>query len=103
MILSTYNNNRRIIYMKCTISFRNLDHTEALDAKINEKSLKLKKYLGPSAELNWICWVENTHQFAELKIQDGKNHYLAKADSESLYSSLDLVLGKITNQISHQH
>lgn len=89
--------------MKCTISFRNLEHTEALDVKINEKSKKLKKHLGPSAELNWVCWVENADQYAELKIQDGKKNYLAKANSDSLYSSLDLVLGKITNQISHQH
>ncbi|OUR97104.1 hypothetical protein A9Q84_12300 [Halobacteriovorax marinus] len=88
--------------MKCTISFRNMDHTEALDLKINEKSKKLKKHLSPEAKLTWVCWVDNKDQVAELKIQDGKKNYLAKANSDSLYSSLDLVLGKITNQFSHR-
>lgn len=89
--------------MKCTISFRNLEHTEALDLKINEKSKKLEKYLGPDAKVEWVCWVENSDQFAEVKVNDGKNKFIAKANSESLYSSLDLVLNKITSQISHKH
>ena len=89
--------------MKCTISFRNLEHTPALDQKINEKSKKLEKYLGPDAKVEWVCWVENADQFAEVKVNDGKNKFVAKANSESLYSSLDLVLGKITSQISHKH
>lgn len=87
--------------MKCTISFKNIDHTTSLDEKITEKSKKLQKYLGPSADLKWVCWVENNDQFAELKVVDGKSSFIAKANSDSLYSSLDLVLSKITNQISH--
>lgn len=89
--------------MKCTISFRNLDHTPALDEKISEKSKKLERFLGPQASLEWICWVENADQFAELKVHDGKRNFLAKANSDNLYSSLDLVIGKITNQIRHNH
>ncbi|WP_127715847.1 HPF/RaiA family ribosome-associated protein [Halobacteriovorax sp. HLS] len=89
--------------MKCTISFRNLEHTDALDQKINEKSKKLEKFLGPDAKVEWVCWVENSDQFAEVKVNDGKNKFIAKANSNSLYSSLDLVLGKITSQIGHKH
>jgi putative sigma-54 modulation protein len=87
--------------MKCTISFRNLEHTPSLDEKINEKSKKLEKYLGPTADVKWVCWVENNDQFAELKVNDGKSNYIAKANSENLYNTLDLVINKITNQISH--
>ena len=87
--------------MKCTISFRNLDHTPSLDEKINEKSKKLERFLGPKADIKWVCWVENNNQFAELKVSDGKTNYIAKANSENLYNSLDLVINKITNQIGH--
>ncbi len=87
--------------MKCIISFRNLEHTEALDEKIKEKSKRLKKHLDSNAEVTWVCWTEHNSQYAEVKIHDGKKNYLAKADSPSLYKTLDLVLSKIENQIQH--
>lgn len=89
--------------MKCTISFRNIEHTPALDEKIRQKSEKLKKYLTSNAEVNWVCWVENSDQIAELKIHDKKNDFIAKASSDDLYKSLDLVITKISNQIQHLH
>ena len=89
--------------MKYTISFKNLEHTEALDSKIKEKSNKLQKHLQEDAEINWTCWTEHDSQYAEVKVHDGKNNYRVKADSDNLYKTLDIVLNKLENQISHKH
>jgi putative sigma-54 modulation protein len=89
--------------MKCVISFRNMEHTPSIDERIKEKSNKLQKFLNGNAELNWTCWTEHNSQYAELKIHDGKKNYIATADSPNLYKSLDLVIGKIENQIQHSH
>lgn len=89
--------------MKTTITFRNMDHTEALDGKIRSKSEKLTKFLGPEATINWVCWVEKDAQIAEVKVQHKKENFMAKAQSADLYKTMDMVLDKIHNQISHRH
>lgn len=86
--------------MKCEITFRNMEHTEALDSKIREKSEKLKKFFHDEAEINWVCWVQKNDHFAEVKVNDGKRHIQALADSDSLYKTIDLVLDKIQNQVN---
>lgn len=89
--------------MHCSITFRNLDHTAALDERIQTKSQKLEKYLGPEAKIDWVCWIEKNAQIAELKVSHKDDHYIAKAQSEDLYKTMDMVINKITNQISHKH
>jgi putative sigma-54 modulation protein len=89
--------------MKCTITFRNLEHTEALDNKIRSKSQKLSRFLGPEASIKWVCWVEKNQQIAEAFVANKSDNFIAKAESEDLYKTMDLVLDKITNQISHKH
>ena len=85
--------------MKCNITFRNLDHTPALDEKIKQKSEKLNKFFGEDAHIDWICWVQREDQFAEVKVQDGKKHYNALANSDNLYKTIDMAIDKIQNQI----
>ena len=89
--------------MKCTITFRNLEHTNSLDQKIKEKSKKVNMHLGNNAEIEWVCWVEDKSQIAEVKVHDGRRNFLAKAESNSLYKTMDQVINKLTNQIAHQH
>ncbi|MCO4793721.1 MAG: ribosome-associated translation inhibitor RaiA [Bacteriovoracaceae bacterium] len=89
--------------MKTNITFRNLEHTPSLDDKIKEKSQKLQKHLREDAEVSWTCWTEKEHQIAEIKVKSGKDNFIAKAESESLYKTMDMVISKIENQISHKH
>lgn len=89
--------------MKTNITFRNLEHTPSLDGKIKEKSLKLQKHLKENAVVSWTCWTEKDSQYAEVQIKDGKDSFIAKADSDNLYKSMDLVISKLENQIAHKH
>ncbi|MAE59568.1 MAG: ribosomal subunit interface protein [Halobacteriovorax sp.] len=89
--------------MKCEITFRNMEHTDALDEKIKTKSQKIAKYLGPEATAEWVCWTQKNDQIAELKVNYKKEHYIAKATSEDLYKTMDMVIDKVSSQISKKH
>ena len=86
--------------MKVTITFLHLEHTEALDQKIREKSEKIGKFFHGSTHLRWTCSVRNGEHYAELKFHSPKSSYQATAKSENLYKSLDLVMEKLEKQIT---
>lgn len=85
--------------MKVTISFKNLEHTESLDERIKQKSLRMEKFWEGKVEVKWTCWVSGGEHFAEVSILGPKVDYHAKAKSDDLYKSLDLVINKIEKQV----
>ena len=87
--------------MKVTIQFKHFEHTEAIDAKIQKKSSKLKKYFSGNTELIWTCSVkEEGKQVARLQVKGPHFDFSAEAADKSLYHSLDLVVSKIEKQVS---
>lgn len=87
--------------MQVQISFKHLDHTEALDQKIKEKSKKLKKFFEGNIDIHWTCGIrEDGKQCAEIKLIGPQFSYHASAHSENLYKSLDMVIRKIERQVS---
>lgn len=86
--------------MNVTISFRNIEHTPALDELINSKSQKFSKWFSSAADVKWTCWVEGHNQICEVKITDHNKEHFAKADSDDLYKSIDIVISKIQNQLN---
>lgn len=85
--------------MNVNITFRHMDHTPALDQLIREKSEKFSKWLGPSADVRWTCWIEGSDHSSEVSIQAGQEEYFAKAKADDLYKTVDLVIQKIQNQL----
>lgn len=85
--------------MNVNITFRHMEHTPALDKIIREKSEKFQKWFGPKTDVRWTCWIEGDSHFAEAEIHSGQQEYFAKAESDDLYKSFDLVLHKIQNQM----
>ncbi|MBL6988720.1 MAG: ribosome-associated translation inhibitor RaiA [Bacteriovoracaceae bacterium] len=86
--------------MKLKITFKHLEHTPSLDEKIREKSKKLEKYLDSSAVLNWTCFVKDGHHYAEVDVHNLHYDFHATANSDNLYKTLDLVIAKLTKQLS---
>lgn len=87
--------------MKIVSSFKHLDHTPALDEKIESKSQKLKKYFEGNFEVHWTCYVrDDGAHCAEIKLLGPSFEYHATAHSETLYKSLDLAVNKIEKQVS---
>lgn len=86
--------------MKIVSTFRHLEHTPALDQKIEEKSLKLKKYFDGNLEVFWTCSVrEDGAHLAEIKLLGPKFEFHASGNSDSLYKSLDLAISKVEKQV----
>lgn len=88
--------------MKLRISFKHLDHTPALDERIREKNEKFEKYFQGNTTAHWFCWVHNDEHWAEIKVNGPKFSFFAKACSDNMYKSLDLVVDKMERQIEKQ-
>ena len=88
--------------MKLKISFKHLDHTPALDQRIQEKSEHFEKYYHGNLNVQWLCWVHNEEHWAEVKIHGPKFDFFAKASADNMYKSLDLVVEKIERQFEKQ-
>lgn len=86
--------------MKVTISFRHLDHTDALDDRIHEKSEKLLKYLGGKTHIKWSCFVKQGQHWAEVDLSGPNYQYHATAHTDSLYKTIDVVMDKLERQLS---
>ena len=85
--------------MNVTISFKHLEHTPALDERIKEKSEKLDKFFGGNLDVKWVCWVDEGKQWAEIVLHGPHFDCFARAGSDDLYKSLDLVVQKAERQV----
>ncbi len=92
---------KEALFMKIVSSFKQLEHTEALDEKIKSKSQKLKKFFDGNFEVHWTCHVrDDGAHCAEIKLLGPSFEYHAAAHSDKLYKSLDLAINKIEKQVS---
>jgi putative sigma-54 modulation protein len=85
--------------MKVTISFKHLEHTPALDKKINDKSSKFEKYFEGKGSIKWTCYVKDGYHYSEAHLYGPQFEYYAKAKSENLYKSFDMVVSKLEKQL----
>lgn len=86
--------------MKIVSSFKHLEHTPALDEKIQSKSKKLQKYFEGNIEVHWTCYVrEDGAHCSDVKVLGPNFEYHAGAHSESLYKTFDQAISKIQKQV----
>lgn len=85
--------------MKLKVSFKNLEHTPALDQKIQEKSERFSKYFNGNVSLGWVCWTGDQGHWAEIKMVGPDFEFFAKASADNLYKCLDLVCNKLERQV----
>jgi putative sigma-54 modulation protein len=76
-----------------------MDHTESLDHTIQKKTEKLAKYLDGRTHVKWSCSVTNGKHYAEVNISGPHFDYHASGNSDSLYKTIDKVIGKIEKQL----
>ncbi len=86
--------------MRIKTTFRHLDHTPALDERIQMKSEKLLKYFEGNINLHWTCYVkEDGSHCSELHAFGSGIDFHASAQSENLYKTFDKVINKIERQV----
>ena len=86
--------------MKLTISFQNMEHTEALDERIKEKTSKLDRFCEGSWHAKWTCHVKDSHHYAEVELVGPRENYHASGKADNMYKTFDLVINKLEKQIN---
>lgn len=85
--------------MNITITFRQMDGTEAVKSKVQQKVAKLQKFLRQAMTAQVTLSVDGLEHVADVAIQSGGQHFHATERSEDMYASIDLVLDKLERQI----
>jgi ribosomal subunit interface protein len=85
--------------MNLKIHFKNLEHTEALDAKIKAKAETLKRFFEEKIDVHWTCSVTDKFHRSDVRVLGPKIDIHAEADAATLYESFDQVIAKIERQL----
>ena len=90
--------------MDLKISYRHLEPSDSISAKIEEKVKHLKKYFQGKLNIDWVCSVEGHQQHkSEVNVTFGGMSFHAHAVDKNLYASLDLVIQKLEKQIQKKN
>jgi len=81
------------------ISFKNVDHSDALKAYTEEKSEKIAKYFGGKTTLNWNFSIENKNKVAHVHMLGNHIDFFGEAATEDFHASVDGALARIEKQI----
>ncbi len=86
--------------MNIKISYRHLDSSDSVTAKINEKLSHLKKFYNGKSDIHWVCSVDGHEQHkSEVQIHVDGRSFHASAVNKNLYKTLDFVVEKLEKQM----
>ena len=85
--------------MNVSITFRNLESTEALKQHIEDKVRKVRKYLQGPIDAHVVLSVERYLHEADVTINAGSMTFKGKEEQEDMYTCIDKVMDKIEKQI----
>jgi putative sigma-54 modulation protein len=89
--------------MNISITFRQMDATEAVKGYATEKVSKLQKFLRQPMHGQVTLSCQKTIHMAEVDLHSGSEHYHAHEESEDMYASIDKVIDKLERQIRDGH
>ncbi|AKV02591.1 Ribosomal subunit interface protein [Labilithrix luteola] len=89
--------------MNISITFRQMDATEAVKGYATEKVGKLQKFLRQPLHGQVTLSCQKTLHHAEVDVHAGQHHFHAHEESEDMYASIDLVIDKLERQIRGAH
>ncbi len=86
--------------MHVSVTFKNLESSDALRSYIQKKLDRFDKLLDNPAEANVVFSVEKIRHTAEINLTSDRLSLYAKDESENMYSSIDLVVDKLKKQLT---
>src|SRR6476660_9309198 len=89
--------------MNISITFRQMDATEAVKGYANEKVARLQKFLRQPLHGQVTLSCQKTLHQAEVDLHAGSQHFHAHEVSEDMYASIDKVVDKLERQIREAH
>ncbi len=85
--------------MQTAITFKKIDSSDSLKSYVNKKLAKFDKMLDSPGEANVVLSVEKIRHIAEITLICDRLKIHAREDSESMYSSIDALMDKVSIQI----
>lgn len=85
--------------MQTSVTFKNLDPSEALKRYVCDKLDRFDKYLYNPAEANVVLCVEKFRHIAEINVTGDRLSINGKEETDDMYSAIDMVLDKLEKQI----
>ncbi len=86
--------------MQISITFKNIDSSDALKSQIHEKFDKLDKMFDSPAEANIVLSVEKLRNIIELNLRCDKIKIHMKEETENnMYATIDTLVDKVKAQI----
>lgn len=86
--------------MQTSITFKNLDSSDALKSYVQKKLDRFDKLMESPADANVVLSVEKIRHIAEINLVSDRLNIQAKEETENMYSSIDMVIDKIRIQIT---
>ncbi len=86
--------------MQTSITFKNLDSSDALKTYVQKKLNRFDKLLENPAEANVVLSVEKIRHIAEINLASDRINIHAKEETGSMYSSIDMIIDKLKKQIN---
>lgn len=86
--------------MHVSVTFKNLDSSDALRSYVQKKLDRFDKLLDNPAEANVVFSVEKIRHTAEINLTSDRLTLYAKDESENMYSSIDIVVDKLKKQLT---
>ena len=85
--------------MNISITFRQMDASEAIKSYARDKVAKLQKFLRQPMTAKVTLSLDKLKHVAETRISSGGSHLEAKESSDDMYASIDRVINKLERQI----
>jgi putative sigma-54 modulation protein len=85
--------------MQISITFRQMESTEAVKRQTNEKIGRLQRFLRNPLKAQVTLSCQHLAQMAEVDIHAGPHHFHAHDTSEDMYQTIDKVVDKLERQI----
>ena len=89
--------------MNISITFRQMEATEAVKGYATEKVGRLQKFLRQPLHGQVTLSCQKTLHLAEVDLHAGSQHFHAHESSEDMYASIDKVIDKLERQIRGVH
>jgi putative sigma-54 modulation protein len=89
--------------MNISITFRQMDATDAVKGYATEKVSKLQKFLRQPLHGQVTLSCQKTVHTVEVDLHSGGHHYHAHESSEDMYATIDMVIDKLERQIRDGH
>ena len=86
--------------MHVSVTFKNLESSDALRSYVQKKLDRFDKLLDNPAEANVVFSVEKIRHTAEINLTSDRLTIYAKEEGENMYSSIDLVVDKLKKQLT---